>query len=176
MIRISQIRKFDSANGNGIGVTLFCSGCLKRCKNCFNSELQSFNTGEELTPELIDKIINYLNNPHVNHLSLLGGDFLDQDLEEVRDFLRIVKEKAPGKKIWLWSGYIYESMLNSEDFIDKMRCKIIQDFADYFIDGPYIESLGSNRIMWRGSTNQVIYKRNDFDVLEVDEELMNTQI
>lgn len=173
MIRISQVRKFDSANGNGIGVTVFCSGCMKRCKNCFNSELQSYNVGKELD---VEEVVIYLKNEHVNHLSLLGGDFLDQDLGEVRVFLEKVREEVPDKKIWLWTGWVYQEMLSSDNYIDKLRCELIKDFVDYLVDGPYIESLSSGRILWRGSTNQIIYKRNSDGDLVPDQELMDVRI
>lgn len=177
MINISQIRKFDSVNGVGIGVSVFCSGCNKRCKNCFNKELQNFSVGDHLNDQKINEIVSYLKNIHVNHLSLLGGDFLDQDLDDVRLFLNIIKKEVPNKLIWLWTGYVYQEMLNSDNYIDKLRCEIINDFIDYLVDGPFIESLSSKRIILRGSENQIIWKKDPISKkLVEDSELMNFRL
>lgn len=156
-MRISAIKKLDCSNGDGIGVSIFCSGCKRQCKGCWNSELWSFRVGRELS-EVMDEIIVAIQNPHINHISLLGGDFLDQDLTEVDNFLKVVVENtSPKNKIWMWTGHVWDNMYRSTDELDKTRVQIIEKYVDVLIDGPFVLGERNPKLFYRGSNNQKIY-------------------
>lgn len=169
-MKVAQVRKLDSANGSGIAVTVFLSGCKFFCKGCFNREYADPGYGEELTEEKIDEIIGYLKNPHVNHLSLLGGEplLLPEGPAPLIHFLERVKEEVPEKLIWIWSGYTLQDLQSSDKYLDKERLGIINRFADFFVDGRFVESLASNRILFRGSSNQIIWKKKGNQFVKSD--------
>lgn len=162
-MKVAQIRRLDSANGSGIAVTVFLSGCKFFCKGCFNREYADPGYGEELTEEKIEEIIRYLKNPHVNHLSLLGGEplLLPEGPTPLIHFLERVKKEVPGKKIWIWSGYTLQDLQSSDKYLDKERLSIVTRFADYFVDGRFVEGLASNRLLFRGSSNQIIWRNTE---------------
>ena len=147
----AQIRRYDAANGNGIGCTLFVSGCTFHCKNCFNKEYQNFNYGKPFDLDTKNKFIEMCKNPNVDHVSLLGGEVLHQNLAIIVDLLSRLKEEVK-KPIWLWTGYTYKEM-------DSFRKLIVEKYVDYLIDGKYIEELKDLNLLYRGSSNQNVYKK-----------------
>ncbi len=146
-MRYFKIRRLDVTNGPGVRVTLFVTGCSHKCPGCFNEELQDFEAGKIWDSKSRDEIIEYLKNPMVVGLNLLGGEPLEQTMDtSLRDLLREVR--AMDKSIWLWTGFIFEDCLEDEDKMD-----IIKE-CDVIIDGPFIKAKRNIKLKYRGSENQ----------------------
>lgn len=161
MLRYTQIRKYDSANGSGIGTTVFFSGCTHFCPGCFNSEYWDQEVGEEFGPEIWEKVVENLKDEHVSHLSLLGGEpLLFHDPETMENFLAKVKEEVPEKPIWIWTGYTLSELESSIDSLDRRRLDLLRKYADYVIDGKFLRSEHSPRLLFRGSKNQTIWRKS----------------
>lgn len=148
-MRYEQIRHFDINNGPGSRVTIFVTGCRLHCEGCFNQELQSFNAGKSYDETAEKEILDALNNPHIRGLSVLGGEPLDQDIHMLH-LLETVKKKYPNKEIWMWTGKTWEEIMAS-----SMLHNMIEH-VDVLVDGPFIQSLCTNDIRFRGSSNQRI--------------------
>ena len=141
------LNKYDTANGPGIRVSLFVSGCTLCCKGCFNKESWKFNAGLPFTDSIKNDIINELKNPWISGFSLLGGDPLEPNLHtDVLDLVKTIKQEVPNKDIWLWTGRLYEDEKDNE----------ILKYVDVLIDGPYIQELHYANLLYRGSSNQRI--------------------
>lgn len=147
-----KIRKYDISNGAGIRTTIFFSGCKFHCPNCFNSELWDFNSGKPFDETAKKELYDLLADEHCCGLSILGGEPLQQNLEELLAFVKETKELFPSKDIWLWSGY-YLCDLNA------LQREIV-NHCDYFIDGPFKEAQSGLKLRFRGSSNQTIWKNN----------------
>ena len=128
---------------------MFFSGCTHDCFNCFNKEYQDFDFGEEFTQKQIDEVIYYLSKDEVSGLTILGGEPLQQNYEDMINFLIQVR-KATQKSIWIYSGYTYEEILNCEK-----KTNIIS-YCNVLVDGRYEDNLKNLRLKFRGSTNQRI--------------------
>jgi anaerobic ribonucleoside-triphosphate reductase activating protein len=140
------LNKYDTANGPGIRVSLFVSGCTLHCKGCFNQESWDFNGGKEFTSETLNDIIKTLKEPHISGFSILGGDPLEPEhFNDVYNIVKTVKTEVPDKTIWLWTGRLYE----------KVKENRILDYVDVLIDGPFKIDLKGN-LKYRGSSNQRI--------------------
>ena len=152
-----EIKNFDIANGEGVRVSLFVSGCTHHCKNCFNKETWSFDYGEPFTGEVEDKIIAELAPSYINGLSLLGGEpFEPQNQAALLPFLRRVKALFPEKSIWCYSGYLFDRELLSES---RARCEHTDEMLsliDVLVDGEFVQELYSITLQFRGSSNQRI--------------------
>lgn len=143
------LNKYDTANGEGIRVSLFVSGCSLYCKGCFNKESWNFRAGKEFTKSVKLEIINELKKPYINGFSLLGGDPLEPKLhKDVLDLVKSIKMEIPNKDIWLWTGRLYEDEKDNE----------ILKYIDVLIDGPFIQELADKNLQYRGSSNQRILK------------------
>ena len=151
----ATIKKRDIANGVGVRVSLFVSGCTHHCKNCFNKETWDFSYGEKFTEDTENLILEYLKPDYVNGLSLLGGEpFELQNQETLTQLLRKVKAQYPEKDIWCYTGYLFDKHLLSEsraqgEFTDEMLSLI-----DVLVDGPFIEEQKDISLQFRGSKNQ----------------------
>lgn len=145
-MRYSQIKKYDVANGLGVRTSLFVTGCTHKCFNCFNKELQSFNSGELWTDTETKLIIDHLSDNHVAGLSILGGEPM-QNAEGLISMIREVKQHTD-KNIWLWSGYEYEDIIS-----DKQRLNLLRE-VDVLIEGKFIDRLKDITLKFRGSSNQ----------------------
>lgn len=155
----------DIANGDGIGVAVFFSGCdaNPKCKECFNSDIWDENCGQPYTTSVKWKILKMLDNPHIDHLSILGGDpMTDYNIQAVGGLVRAVKEIHPDKKIWLWTWRMFEQLK-----IDKDR-KIILPYIDILVDGRFIEAEKDLSLPYCGSRNQ--------RVIDVQKTLINGEI
>lgn len=143
----SKIVAKDLANGPGWRVTLFISGCRRRCKGCFNPETWSFTYGQEFTWETVHEIERLLNDPNIDGLSILGGDPMEPENRDwVETLCAYVKHNCPGKTIWVWTGY---------DFLgDELIDTSVMKYIDVLVDGRFEESLKDLRLKWKGSTNQ----------------------
>ena len=116
-----EIKNFDIANGEGVRVSLFVSGCTHHCKNCFNPETWNFDYGEQFTAEGEDKIISELEPDYLTGRSLLGGGPFAPATQAGRlPFLRRVKERFPDKTVWCYTGYLFDTELLSES---RARCE-----------------------------------------------------
>lgn len=145
-MRYAQIRKMDISNGIGIACSIFFQGCKFQCKNCFNKVAWDFNSGFELTKEKQLEFVGLCNKPHIDCISILGGEPFQQNLNELYEFIMALKEL--NKPIFIWSGYTYEELLNiSPNIISNI---------DYLIDGKYIDELKDYKLYLRGSSNQRI--------------------
>lgn len=141
----ATIKKYDIANGIGVRVSLFVSGCNHRCKGCFNSEAWDFNYGKKFDVNAENEILHVLEKPYIKGLSVLGGEPLQQD-STLLEFLRKVKSKFPNKSIWLYTGYTYEQIKDKKEL----------DYIDVLVDGKFVEALKDISLQFRGSSNQRI--------------------
>ncbi len=153
----ATIKKRDIANGIGVRVSLFVSGCTHRCKNCFNKETWDFSYGEKYTSETEALILSYLEPSFVNGLSLLGGEpFEPQNQKELVKLLKAVKKKFPNKDVWCYTGYLFDEHLLNDS---RARCEYTDEMLsliDILVDGPYIEEEKDITLQFRGSKNQRI--------------------
>ncbi len=146
-MNIAQIRPLDVANGPGIRVSVFFSGCTHGCPNCFNRDYWDFAYGEPYTETQLDYILTCLDKPVIEGLTLLGGEPLQQNPSELSNFLKAVKTQS-NKNIWLYTGYIYENLLDQKEILNALQ------WVDVLVDGPYIEAQKNLRLAFRGSNNQ----------------------
>ena len=150
-----EIKKCDIANGEGVRVSLFVSGCTHHCPGCFNQDTWDFDYGKEYTQETEEEILNALAPDYINGLSLLGGEpFEPQNQAVLVELLRKVKERYPRKNIWCYSGYLFDKELLSES---RARCEYTDEMLsmlDVLVDGRFVESLKDIRLVFRGSSNQ----------------------
>ena len=144
-MNFAQTRQFDVANGLGIRSTVFLSGCKFNCKNCFNVEYQNFSYGKEFTKEEQQKFINLGKHEYVKGYSILGGEPLQQDSEQLYDFLCEIKRQT-GKTIWMWTGYRFEN-------IPKQYHKCLEHI-DVLVDGQFVQELKDLSLKFKGSSNQ----------------------
>lgn len=152
-----NIKNFDIANGNGVRVSLFVSGCTRHCKGCFNSEAWDFAYGKEFTKETEDAIIEMLKPSFIEGLSLLGGDpFEPANQKRLLPFVQRVRRELPDKDIWCWSGFVYDRDLveggqrHTEDTDALLAC------LDVLVDGPFMIDKKNISLQFRGSENQRI--------------------
>ena len=150
-----EIKKCDIANGEGVRVSLFVSGCTHHCPGCFNQDTWDFDYGKEYTQETEEEILNALAPDYINGLSLLGGEpFVPQNQAVLVELLRKVKERYPRKNIWCYSGYLFDKELLSES---RARCEYTDEMLsmlDVLVDGRFVETLKDIRLVFRGSSNQ----------------------
>lgn len=152
-----EIKNYDIANGEGVRVSLFVSGCTHHCKNCFNPETWNFEYGKPFTKETENYIIECLSPSYIDGLSLLGGEPFEPDNQKVLlPFLRRVKNDLPNKTIWCYTGYLFDKELLNEsrarcEFTDKMLSLI-----DVIVDGEFVQDLHDISLAFRGSSNQRI--------------------
>ena len=143
----AEIKKVDIANGPGVRVSLFVSGCRNHCKGCFNPETWDFDYGRPFTRETEDEIIEALRPSWIQGLSILGGEPTEEENAAVLiPFLKRVRAVLPDKDIWLYSGYTYEALQDKE----------ILTLVDVLVDGPFLLELKDAGLAFRGSRNQRI--------------------
>ena len=151
-----RINPNDIANGTGVRVTLFVSGCTHHCKGCFNSETWDFNYGTPFTQETEDKILELLKPDYIEGLTLLGGEPMEpQNQKSLLPFLKRVKQMFPQKTIWCYSGYIF----NTEIKEGRAHCEATDEILkliDVLVDGRFIEEKKNIMLKFRGSENQRI--------------------
>jgi anaerobic ribonucleoside-triphosphate reductase activating protein len=144
----------DITNGEGIRVSLFVSGCNFHCHNCFNKEAQDFNNGKQFTETEFNTICEWLRQPHIAGLSLLGGDPLCQDSTGFHIMNQLaLTARSLGKTVWLWTGFKWEDIWNDESDMRIYRQNLIS-LCDIVVDGQYVDSLRDLTLKWRGSSNQ----------------------
>ena len=148
-MKYTTIRKLDVSNGPGVRVTLFVSGCTHKCEGCFNEDLQDFNNGDDWTKDTEDMFIGYLKNPVVVGINLLGGEPLQQTMDDsLLNLLKRAKEECPDKDIWMWTGDVFEDIIGNEKKMELLK------YADVLVDGKFDLSKRNIKLKYRGSENQ----------------------
>lgn len=158
-MKYAKIKKCDVANGPGVRVSLFVSGCNHHCKNCFNREAWDFNYGKEFTEDEQNEIIEDLKPEYITGLSLLGGEPFERTNQEgLVPLIKKVKEKYPNKKIWCYTGFTFDNQIIGEMIKKEGRktTKEMLENIDYIVDGKFIEELKDPKLRFRGSSNQRI--------------------
>lgn len=151
----ATIKNCDIANGPGVRVSLFVSGCTHRCRGCFNEVAWDFHYGEPFTQETIDLIISMLQPAYIRGLTLLGGEpFEPQNQGPIVQLLRQVKEKCPNKSIWAFSGYLFDRDILSGRLGDWETTREYLSYLDVLVDGPFVEEKKNLSLRFRGSENQ----------------------
>ena len=165
-MRYAQITPFEVCNGKGAGVSLFVQGCHLRCKGCFNQEAWDFCGGKEWTKEVENKFFELIERPYIKRVSILGGEPLaDENAETVLNLIRKIKHKFPEKDVWVYTGYTFEEIC--EKYCNKKLHNLFMNteepniwrhimFADFIVDGRFIEKERDLTLLFRGSKNQRI--------------------
>lgn len=159
-MNVAKIKKFDIANGPGIRTSLYVSGCTHHCKECFQPETWNFNYGFKYTEETKEEVLEAIKTKQ--GLSLLGGDPLDNICNDMLDLILEFNKRFPQKDIWLWTGYVFEDIINNEDMMS-----IIKN-VDVIVDGPFIQDKKDLTLKFKGSHNQ--------RVIDVQESLKQNKV
>ena len=163
------IKKFDIANGPGVRVSLFVSGCRHRCKNCFNSEAWDFSYGKEFTKDTLEEILTALKPMHIQGFSLLGGEpFEPENQDGVCQILKVIKKEMPKKDVWCYTGFLYDTQLLAGKVGNLDTVKEILSNIDVLVDGKFVQELKSPDLIFRGSSNQRI--------IDVQKSLKNNEV
>ena len=150
----AQLRPIDVANGPGVRVSLFVSGCTHACPGCFNPEAWDFGYGQPFTQTEAEQVLAALAKPYVKGFSLLGGEpFHPRNQEAVLSLVRQVRERFPDKDIWCYTGYLYEDILSGR--VGEHGRALLEQL-DVLVDGPFIEAQKDLTLRFRGSANQRI--------------------
>ncbi len=151
----AAIKETDIANGLGIRVSLFVSGCTHHCRGCFNEDTWDFSYGEPFTRQTEEKILSLLEPDYIKGLSLLGGEPMEKcNQKALLPFLKEVKRKYPQKDIWCYSGYTFEQISSGKAHFDETD--EILSLLDVLVDGPFILEKKNITLKFRGSENQRI--------------------
>ena len=155
----ADIKKVDIANGPGVRVSLFVSGCTRRCQECVNPETWDFGFGSPFGEAEIEKIMSLLDREHIRGLSLLGGEpFEPENQGTVLELVKRVRARLPDKTIWCYTGYLFEELADgkvgdhSRELLEKL---------DVLVDGPFIPEKKNLDLRFRGSSNQRIIRVPD---------------
>lgn len=152
-----EIKKTDIANGEGVRVSLFVSGCTHHCEGCFNPETWNFGYGKEFTAETENELLTALSPGFINGLTLLGGEpFEPQNQRILLPFIKKVKAQFPEKSIWCYTGYLFDKELLKES---RARCEATDEMLsliDVLVDGEFVQELKNITLKFRGSENQRI--------------------
>ena len=156
------IKNCDIANGEGVRVTLFVSGCTNRCKGCFQPQTWDFDYGQPFTAETEAEVLALLAPDYINGLTLLGGDpFEPENQRALLPFLRRVRKRYPRKTMWAFTGFSYETLLTDGS---HPRCEATDELLsllDVLVDGPFVEALHDISLRFRGSSNQRLIDLNE---------------
>ena len=151
----AEIKKTDIANGEGVRVSLFVSGCRRGCKNCFNKIAWDFGYGKPFTEEVEEEIIAALSPSYIAGLTLLGGDPMEPENQRaLLPFVKKVRARLPQKNIWCYTGYTFKDGAIEEP---QANCEVTRELISLFdvlVDGRFEESLKDIRLKFRGSSNQ----------------------
>lgn len=152
-----EIKKHDIANGEGVRVSLFVSGCRNHCPGCFNQDTWDFTYGSPFTEETQEELLAALAPSWISGLTLLGGDpFEPENQVELGPFLRKVREKFPQKDIWCYTGYRLEEELFNESRVRTSCTDAMLAMVDVLVDGRFHEKEKDITLLFRGSVNQRI--------------------
>ena len=159
-MRYAALRPIDISNGEGIGVALFTQGCSIHCKGCFQPQTWDFYGGEVFTQKTEEILFEYLANPVITRFSILGGEPLERcNWEDISRLLREVRFRFPHIKVWLYTGYDYERVVDTANYsMGGEKLKEILDNVDVLVAGPFIEDEKDLGLKWCGSSNQEIIR------------------
>lgn len=161
-MKYATIKEIDVANGPGIRVSLFVSGCTHHCKGCFNPETWNFNYGDDFTPEVEDRILEAMKPAYIKGFSLLGGEpFEPQNQEALLPFLRRVKAAYPDKTIWCYSGYDFEKDMLTGNLGPWEVTNEMLTLIDVLVDGEFVLEKKNPNLRFRGSENQRVIRVAD---------------
>ncbi len=153
----ATIKYNDVANGEGVRVSLFVSGCTHHCEGCFNAEAWDFSYGKPFGEAEIESILNGLDKNYIKGLSLLGGEpFEPQNQPALLELLRKFKEKFPSKDVWCYSGYDFDKHISVYKLGDPEITKEMLSYVDILVDGKFVNALKNPNLRFKGSSNQRI--------------------
>lgn len=151
----ASLKKTDVANGPGIRVSLFVSGCTHACKGCFNAVAWDFQYGQPFTDETMKEILDALAPEYIRGFSVLGGEPMEpQNTDKVLEIIRKVKQSYPQKDVWCYTGYEYEKDLLAREAAGDRNMTELLELIDVLVDGEFIEEKKNLRLAFRGSENQ----------------------
>ena len=151
----SALKKLDVANGPGVRVTLFVSGCTNHCEGCFQPQTWDFNFGRPFTDLVMQEILEALSLPYVAGFTLLGGEPMEPaNQPSVLSILQQVRKAFPKKSIWLFSGFTFEKLLKPGEYPNTPAVSAILNHLDVLVDGPFILARKDLMLRFRGSNNQ----------------------
>ena len=154
-MKYASIKRIDVANGVGVRVSIFVSGCTHHCKGCFNPEAWDFNYGSEFGQKQIDEIISDLDHDYIQGLSLLGGEpFEIENQRGLLPLLREVKKRFPNKDIWAYSGYLFDKQILDDMCKKYDETKEMISYIDVLVDGKFEMDKKDPKLLFRGSSNQ----------------------
>lgn len=152
-----DIKRFDVANGTGVRVSLFVSGCTHHCKDCFNKETWDFHYGKPFTQKEEEAVIGYLKPDYIAGLTLIGGEPLEPSNQEVLlPFVKKVKEIYPDKDVWCYTGYLFDRDVLGDMCKKSEITKELLTYIDILVDGEFVAEQKNLKINFRGSDNQRI--------------------
>ena len=173
-MRYGEIKNCDIANGEGVRVTLFVSGCTHHCKGCFNTDTWDFDYGMTYTTETEESITDMLRPSYINGLTLLGGEPMEPDNQRaLLSLVKRVKLLFPEKDIWCYSGYTFEELTEES----RARCECTDEllsYIDVLVDGEFVEEKKNISLAFRGSENQRIidlkktFEKGDIVIYELE--------
>lgn len=147
----AAIKKYDIADGEGVRVSLFVSGCTHHCRGCFQPETWSFDYGKPFDETVEDDIIEALEPDYIAGLTLLGGEPMEsENAQRLYPFVKRVREAYPSKNVWCYSGYLFEELMKREE------CRKLLELVDVLVDGEFVEEQKNISLQFRGSENQRI--------------------
>ena len=156
-----EIKDCDIANGEGVRVTLFVSGCTNHCEKCFQPQTWDFHYGRPFTPETEEHLLSLLAPDYITGLTLLGGEpFEPENQRALLPFLRRLRAALPRKTVWAFSGFTYEELLTPGS---HPHCEVTEDLlslVDVLVDGRYVDALKDISLRFRGSSNQRLIDLN----------------
>lgn len=156
-----EIKSCDIANGEGVRVSLFVSGCTNHCENCFQPQTWAFDYGKPFTAETEEYILELLRPDYINGLTLLGGEpFEPENQRSLLPFIRRVRALYPQKTVWGFTGFTYEELKQEGSY---PRCEATDELLsllDVLVDGRYVEKLKDISLRFRGSSNQRLINLN----------------
>lgn len=163
----ANIKFIDTADGEGVRVSLFVSGCDIHCKGCFNEVAWDFNYGKPFTEIEQFEIIEACKKSFISGLTILGGEpFSEENQKALLPFIEKFKQECPDKTLWLYSGYVLDKDLvpSGRKYVQGITNKII-DYVDVMVDGPFILEQKDVTLAFRGSKNQRILRKEDIQKL-----------
>lgn len=156
-MKYAKIKKYDVANGPGVRVSIFVSGCNHHCKGCFNKEAWDFNYGQEFTEDTINEILEAMRPNYISGLTLLGGEpFEPINQKGLLKLVRKVKKEYPDKDIWAYSGYLFDKDIMERQVKQLKETRELLSYIDVLVDGKFVENLKNPNLYFRGSSNQRI--------------------
>ena len=157
-----NIKEYDIANGEGVRISLFVSGCRHHCKGCFNAETWDFGYGKPFTEETGREILRLLEPSYIQGFTVLGGEpFEPENQPAVAELLKQIRMVYPQKDIWCYSGYLYDSDMQPGGRVYTEHTQEIFKCLDVLVDGEFVEAEKDLTLVFRGSSNQRLLKLKD---------------